>query len=87
MIHMNYLPSTILRLIYTCKKKKKKRISKLFHWMMNIGPPKKFLTDHYVFMNICYHTDYAHTHVHMQTIKLLLTTRPWIEVTSLTLKT
>ena len=50
-------------------------------WMMNIGPPKKFLTDHYVYMNICYLKDYAHTCVHMQTIKLLLTLRPWIWVT------
>ena len=29
--------------------------------MMNIGPLKKFLTDHYVYMNICYHMDYAPT--------------------------
>ena len=36
---------------------------------MNIGPPKKFLTDLYVYMNIHYHIDYASTHVHMWTIK------------------
>ena len=40
--------------------------------------PKEFLTDLYVYMNIHYHTDYAHTCVHMQTTKLLLTMRPWI---------
>ena len=37
----------------------KKRNSKLFHWMMNMGLLKKFLTDHYVYMNIHYHTDYT----------------------------
>ena len=75
MIHVNYLPSTILMLIYAWKKK---RISKLFHWIMNIGLPKKFPTDHCVYMNIHYHTDYAHANVHIQLTKPLLTMIPWI---------
>ena len=66
LIHKHYLPSTPLTLIYTCKKKKmKKRTSRLFHWTMNIGLLKKFLTDHYAYMNINYHTDYVCTHVHI----------------------
>ena len=61
------------------KEEERKRISKPFHWMMNIGPLKKFLTDHYVYMNIHYHMDCARTHVHTcKLTKLPLTMRPWI---------
>ena len=35
--------------------------------MMNIGIWRKSLIELYVFMNMPYHMDYAHTHVHMQT--------------------
>ena len=41
--------------------------------MMNTGPLKKFLADHYVYMSIHYHMDYAHTHVHIQITRLPLT--------------
>ena len=49
-IHNHYLPSELFTPLYTWKKKKmEKRTSKPFCWMMNIGPLKKFLTDHYVY--------------------------------------
>ena len=35
--------------------------------MMNIGVLKKSLTGLYVYMNMPYHMDCAHTHAHMQT--------------------
>ena len=41
-------------------------------WTMSIGLLKRFLTDHYVYMNIHYHTDYAHTCVHMWITRLHL---------------
>ena len=56
----------------------KKRISKLSLWTMNIGLLNRFLTDHYAYMNIHYHTDYVCTHVHMQITRLHPTLRPWI---------
>ena len=57
---------TALPLMNTWKMKQmKKRISKLSPWMMNIGPLKRLLTDHYAYMNIHYYTDYVHTCVHM----------------------
>ena len=52
--------------------------STLFHWRMNIGLLKKFLTDHYVYTNIHYHMDYAPTHVHIQITKPPLISKPWI---------
>ena len=76
MIHDHCLPSAPKMIIFTWKKKK--RISKPFCWMMNIGLLKKFLTDHYVYMNIHYHMDYARTHVHTWITKLPLTMTPWI---------
>ena len=39
-------------------------------WMINIGILKRFLTDHCAYMNIHYHMDYAHTHVHMWITRL-----------------
>ena len=38
--------------------------------MMNIGILKRFLTDHYAYMNIHYQMDYAHTHAHMWITRL-----------------
>ena len=70
------LPRKPLMPMYTLKKMKK-RIFRLYPWMMLIGLLKKFLTDHYVYMNIHYHMDYASTHVHMQTTRLLPMSRPW----------
>ena len=46
--------------------------------MMNIGLLKRFLTDHYAYMNIPYHMEYACTHVHMWITRLHPTLRPWI---------
>ena len=78
-IHDHYFPSTPFMLLFTWKKKKmKKRTSKPFHWRMNIGLLKKFLTDHYVYMNIHYHMDYAPIHVHIQMTKPPLISKPWI---------
>ena len=45
---------------------------------MNTGPLKKHLKEHYVFMNMVYHMDYANTHALMQTIKLSPTWTVWI---------
>ena len=80
MIHDHYLPSTPLMPLFTWKKKKmkKKRNSKQFHWIINIGLLKKFLTDHYVYRNIHYHMDYAPTHVHIWITKPPLISKPWI---------
>ena len=38
--------------------------------MMNTGLLKKHLKEHYVFMNMVYHMDYAHTHALTQAMKL-----------------
>ena len=76
LIHEHYLPSTPVMLPFTWKMKK--RTSKPFHWRMNIGLLKKFLTDHYVYMNICNHKDYALTHVHIRITKPPLILKPWI---------
>ena len=53
MIHDHCLPSTPKTFIFTWKKK---RISKPFHQMMNIGLLNKFLTDHYVYTFIATQT-------------------------------
>ena len=42
------------------------------HWTTEEVP-----TDHYAHMNIPYHMAYVHIHIHMQTISLLPTSRPW----------
>ena len=74
-VHNHCLPHALFMPLYTWKKEKmEKRTSKLFQWMMNIGPQKKFLADHYVYMNIYYHTDC----VHIWIINLPLTVTPWI---------
>ena len=39
--------------------------------MMIIGPLRKYLIEHCVYMNTPYHMDYAHIHALMQTTKLL----------------
>ena len=45
--HNHYLSNALFMPLYTWKKKKmEKRTSKMFHWMMKIGPLEKFLTDH-----------------------------------------
>ena len=59
------------------KKKKKKRTSKQSHAMMNIGIWKKSLTDIYAFMNIHYHMDCVHIHVHIWINRHHHTKIPW----------
>ena len=76
LIHEYYLPGTSFMLPFTWKMKKE--TSKLFHWSMNIGLLKKFLTDHYAYMNIHDHMDYAPTCVHIQITKPPLILKPWI---------
>ena len=41
----------------------KQMISRWYLWMMNTGLLKKHLKELYVFMNMVYLMDYAHTHV------------------------
>ena len=60
------------------KTKKRKRISRWYLWMMNIGLPRKHLKGHYVFMSMVYHIGYAGTHALMQTIRCLFTWTAWI---------
>ena len=57
---------------------KKKKISRQYPWMMNMGLLKKHLTELSVFMNMGYLMDYASTHVLMQTITLFPTWTVWI---------
>ena len=64
----------------------KKRISRLYSWMMNIGLLKKSLTEHYAYTNISDHMDYACICPHMQTTCFLPMSRPWIWVTFLILR-
>ena len=52
--------------------------SRLYPWMMNTGLLKKHLKELYVFMNMVYLMDYAHTHALMQTMTLFPTWTVWI---------
>ena len=57
--------------------KMKRKISRWCPWMMNTGLLKKPLKGHFVFMNMVYHMDYAHTHALTWTIKCPSTWTVW----------
>ena len=74
-------PTLILLYIYTeTKKVTLRRISKLYHWMMNIQWLNRFLTDHYAYMIIYPCMNFAHSCAPMQITWHLPTQMPWIGV-------
>ena len=74
----HHLPCTLTTYEHLVEEAAEEEDFQTVPWTMNIGLLKRFLTDHYAYMNIHYHMDYACTCVHMQITRLPSTWRPWI---------